>query len=55
MNLADFTTAVLKSLHENEYVYDAPLAPVKQDNAVFLKFEMDFDSTNLSQFEENIR
>jgi len=29
MNLADFTTAVLKSLHENEYVYDAPPAPVK--------------------------
>jgi len=55
MNLAEFTTAVLKALHENEYVYDAPPAPVRSKNSVFMKFEMDFDNTDKDLFEQDIR
>jgi hypothetical protein len=32
MDLAEFTTAVLKALHENEYVHEEPPKPVVDKN-----------------------
>jgi hypothetical protein len=54
MDLHAFTTAVLKALHETNYVFDEPPKPELNNNEVIFKFDLDYEDADLESLKVSI-